>query len=62
MQVAEAAPVALDPALLETYQPADLQRATWWRKRLGRVLRTREWPDHAWVRQLGRDTWYSGGW
>ncbi|MDQ3989080.1 MAG: o-succinylbenzoate synthase [Actinomycetota bacterium] len=32
-------PAVPDPALLETYQPADPQRATWWRERLGRVLR-----------------------
>jgi O-succinylbenzoate synthase len=32
-------PAVPDPALLETYQPADPQQATWWRERLGRVLR-----------------------
>jgi len=31
-------PAGPDPALLETYQPADPQQVTWWRERLGRVL------------------------
>ena len=33
------APVVPDPALLKAYQPADPERATWWRERLRRVLR-----------------------
>ena len=37
------APAMLDPVLLKTHQLVDPQRATWWRERLGRVLRTGGW-------------------
>ncbi|HKR49680.1 MAG TPA: o-succinylbenzoate synthase [Pseudonocardiaceae bacterium] len=36
-------PAVPDLVLLEAHQPADPQRVTWWRERLARVLRTREW-------------------
>ena len=37
------APAVPDPVLLKTHQLMDPQRATWWRERLGRVLRAGEW-------------------
>ena len=37
------APTAPDPALLKAHQLVDSSRATWWRERLGRVLRAGEW-------------------
>ncbi|HVE96996.1 MAG TPA: o-succinylbenzoate synthase [Pseudonocardiaceae bacterium] len=36
-------PVAPDPALLKAHQLVNPQRVTWWRERLGRVLRAGEW-------------------
>jgi O-succinylbenzoate synthase len=37
-------PPTPDPALLDTYELTDLERAAWWRDRLARVRASRLWP------------------